>query len=95
MGGYSPDSRCWTTVQNIKYSQNNSIAYIYAMYGDCEMKYENQERIEVFKEFTHDMFIKIKINEDDLEIKRIIDKGIPAEYKQEWEEAEEIWKKGN
>jgi len=27
------------------------------------------------------------------QIKRIIDKGIPAEYKQEWEEAEEIWRK--
>lgn len=93
MGGYLQNEKCWTKIQNIKYSKQNSMAYIYAMYGDCEMKYTEMDRIEVFKSFTHDIFIKIKINEDDLDIKRIIDKGIPAEYKQEWEEAKEIWKK--
>jgi hypothetical protein len=93
MGGYLEDKRCFTKVQNIKYLEKNSTAYLYTMYGNCEIKYTEMDRMEVFKDYTHDMFIKIKINEDNLDIKRILDKGIPSEYKQEWEEAEEIWKK--
>ena len=99
-GGFGK-RKCETNIQTVRFNKKNSTAYLYALYGDCENQltsimsnfqkfYELEKH---FKSFTHDMFIKIKINEDDLDIKRIIDKGIPAEYKQEWEEAEEIWKK--
>ncbi len=91
------DSKCGTKAQNIKISKDSVNTFLYIKYGDCgkdTFGYMQREELEKnFKSFTHDMFIKIKINEDDLDIKRVIDKGIPAEYKQEWEEAEEIWKK--
>lgn len=95
------DSHSCGTSSYMKFSKVNSILYIRADYGECEKNYSayvpELHTLTgpplIFKSYTHDMFIKIKINEDDLDIKRIIDKGIPAEYKQEWEEAEEIWKK--
>lgn len=39
------------------------------------------------------MFVIVSSEEARLNVKRIIDKGIPAEFKKVWEEAEEIWKK--
>lgn len=90
---WSVDKKCTLQVEKIKYSEKDSMLYLYSLFPDCSEEPEpNEHNVSIvkFREYTKELFIAIKILDDDIEIKRFFDKSIPLEFIKSYEEAELI-----
>ena len=90
---WSVDEKCNLQFEKIKYSEKDSILYLYSLFPDCVQEsnpYDIHSSIVKFKDYTNELFIAVKILEDDVQIKRFFDKSIPKEYLKSYEEAELI-----
>lgn len=79
--------------EKIKYSEKDSTLYLYSLFPDCSIEpnpYEKESSVVKFKDYTKELFIAIKILEDDILIKLFFDKSIPKDYLKSYEEAEQI-----
>lgn len=88
---WSVDNKCNLSFNKIKYSEKDSTLYLYALFPNCSIRpssYEPTSSIVEFKEYTKELFIVVKILEDDVKITRFFDKSIPSEYVKSYEEAE-------
>lgn len=89
----SVDEKCNLSFEKIKYSEKDSTLYLYSLLPDCSTEpnpYEKETFIVKFKDYTKELFIAVKILEDDIVIKRFFDKSIPKEYLKSYEEAEQL-----
>ncbi len=87
------DEKCNLNFEKIKYSEKDSTLYLYSLFPDCSVKPDPDypyDSIVKFKDYTKELFIAVKILEDDIVIKRFFDKSIPKEYLKSYEEAEQI-----
>lgn len=89
----SVDEKCNLNFEKIKYSEKDSMLYLYSLFPDCSVEpnpdYSYDSTVK-FKDYTKELFIAVKILEDDIVIKRFFDKSIPKEYLKSYEEAEQI-----
>lgn len=90
---WSVDEKCNLNFEKIKYSEKDSTLYLYSLFPDCSIESHSDNTWEAtvkFKDYTNELFIAVKILEDDIVIKRFFDKSIPKEYLKSYEEAEVI-----
>jgi hypothetical protein len=90
---WSVDEKCNLNFEKIKYSEKDSTLYLYSLFPDCSLEPNpdySYDSIVKFKDYTKELFIAVKILEDDIVIKRFFDKSIPKEYLKSYEEAEQI-----
>jgi hypothetical protein len=90
---WSVDEKCNLKFDKAKYSEKDSTLYLYSLFPSCSIKQNssdpNSTLIE-FKEYTKELFIVVKILEDEVKITRFFDKSIPKEYLKSYEESELI-----
>ncbi len=87
------DEKCNLNFEKIKYSEKDSTLYLYSLFPDCSIESHSDNTWDAavkFKDYTKELFIAVKILEDDIVIKRFFDKSIPKEYLKSYEEAEQI-----
>ncbi len=90
---WSADEKCNLNFEKMKYSEKDSTLYLYSLFPDCSVKRDPDypyDSIVKFKDYAKELFIAVKILEDDIVIKRFFDKSIPKEYLKSYEEAEQI-----
>ncbi len=93
---WSVDEKCRINYENAKYSSKDKSFYLYTSLPNCSITqspYGGDNSIVKFIEYTNEVFIQIKILENNILISRFFDKSIPKEYVKSYEEAEFVFKK--
>lgn len=81
-------SECSLHPEKIRYSKNKDSLYLLFRYAECTMD-ENTGTLKFLK-FKDTLFISLKTDGENVQMKRVFHKEIPNEFKSDWDSSEKL-----